>query len=111
MLLLAAPIGILLDRVKRQTVLQMTSGIGILAVLLSLAAFMLDSVPLIYVMSAAWGCFTAASNPAVQSILADSVVHGGRSGIYSIRHAVWCSLVVMPFCMLYFECFHQTHQN
>ena len=61
-LVFALPFGWLADRFRRDRVLYASATIGVASVVVSLYSFAYHSLPLIYVVMALWGAFSAASN-------------------------------------------------
>jgi MFS family permease len=79
------PAGIMADKYRRQNMLRVSAIVGILA-MITLA--MANSIMLILVAMLLWGAFQGLTRPAFESILADSLQSGNRSGIYAKIHLV-----------------------
>jgi len=85
MTLLVFPAGILADKFNRERMLNFAAVVGIFAMInLALA----KNIILILIAMFLWGAFQGLSRPAFESILADSLPSGNRSGIYSQIHLV-----------------------
>ncbi len=79
------PAGIMADKYRRQNMLRVSAIVGIIA-MITLA--MANSIMLILVAMLLWGAFQGLTRPAFESILADSLQSGNRSGIYAKIHLV-----------------------
>ncbi len=92
---LVFPSGYFADRFGRDKMLRLASLIGISAMMTLI--FSADIIP-IFVALFLWGAFQGISRPAFESIFADSVPTGNRSGIYSKLHLVrQAGMAVGPF--------------
>lgn len=79
------PAGFLADKHLRQVMLRVSAFVGITAMLcLALA----DSILMILAAMLLWGAFQGLTRPAFESILADSLPSGNRSGIYAKLHLI-----------------------
>lgn len=79
------PAGFLADKHLRQLMLRISAFVGILAMLcLALA----NSIFMILIAMLLWGAFQGLTRPAFESILADSLPSGNRSGVYAKLHLV-----------------------
>lgn len=77
------PAGFMADKYPRQVLLRIAAIVGIIAMLqLALA----NSIFLILIAMLLWGAFQGIARPAFESILADSLPSGNRSGIYARLH-------------------------
>ncbi len=85
MTLFVFPAGFLADKFPRDRMLKAAAYVGIAAMLTLGAA---NNIILIMVALFLWGLFQGVSRPAFESILADSLETGNRSGIYSKIHLV-----------------------
>jgi MFS family permease len=95
MTVLVFPSGYFADKFGREKMLRLASVIGISAMLT--LVFSANIIP-IFVALFLWGAFQGISRPAFESIFADSVKTGKRSGIYSRLHLVRQSgMAVGPF--------------
>jgi len=79
------PAGVFADRYRRQIMLRISAAVGILAMLCLASA---NSILLILIAMLLWGAFQGLTRPAFESILADSLQSGNRSGIYAKIHFV-----------------------
>jgi sugar phosphate permease len=79
------PAGFLADKYPRQIMLRIAAIVGIIAMIVLAAS---DSIILILVAMLLWGAFQGLARPAFESILADSLSSGNRSGIYAKIHLV-----------------------
>jgi len=95
MTLFVLPSGILADKYPRDKILKIAAYIGIAAMAVLGAA---ANIYLIMIALFLWGLFQGVSRPAFESILADSLETGNRSGIYSKIHLVrQFSMATGPF--------------
>ena len=85
MTLFVFPAGYLADKFPRDRMLKAAAYVGI-AAMLSLGVA--NNIILIMVALFLWGLFQGVSRPAFESILADSLETGNRSGIYSRIHLI-----------------------
>lgn len=83
MTLFVFPAGYLADKFPRDRMLKAAAYVGIVA-MLSLGVA--NNIILIMIALFLWGLFQGISRPAFESILADSLETGNRSGIYSKIH-------------------------
>ncbi len=82
---LVFPAGYLADKYRRDRMLKISGVIGILAmVTLGLAS----SIFIIMAAMFLWGAFQGLNRPAFESIIADSLPSGNRSGVYSRLHLI-----------------------
>jgi len=79
------PAGIMADKYRRQNMLRVSAIVGIFAMLCLAAA---NSILMILIAMLLWGAFQGLTRPAFESILADSLQSGNRSGIYAKIHLV-----------------------
>jgi MFS family permease len=79
------PAGIMADKYPRQIMLRISAIVGIIAMITLAAA---NSIFVILVAMLLWGAFQGLARPAFESILADSLPSGNRSGIYAKQHLV-----------------------
>jgi MFS family permease len=79
------PAGILADKYPRQLLLRISAVVG--AVAMCTLAFA-NNILLILISMFLWGAFQGITRPAFESILADSLPSGSRSGIYAKLHFV-----------------------
>ncbi len=79
------PAGFLADKHLRQLMLRISAIVGIIAMLcLALAG----NIFMILLAMLLWGAFQGLTRPAFESILADSLASGNRSGVYAKLHLV-----------------------
>jgi len=79
------PAGFMADKYPRQVMLRISAIVGIIAMItLALA----NSIFMILIAMLLWGAFQGLARPAFESILADSLPSGNRSGIYAKQHLV-----------------------
>lgn len=88
----AVPAGLLTDKCRRDTVLRIAAGIGLVAGL-TLAYCLFFSAPVWAFMIAMGlvGSYKGFNNPAIESIFADSVQRGKR---YALPHSIVPTLAV-----------------
>ncbi|MBS3740891.1 MAG: MFS transporter [Candidatus Cloacimonetes bacterium] len=79
------PAGIFTDKHERQVMLRIAGIVGVAAMIFLSAA---SSLSLIFLAMLLWGAFQGMSRPAFESIVADSLKTGKRSGIYAKIHLV-----------------------
>ena len=79
------PAGFMADKYPRQIMLRISAFVGIVA-MISLAVA--NNIFMILVAMLLWGAFQGLARPAFESILADSLPSGNRSGIYAKMHLV-----------------------
>ncbi len=92
---LVFPSGFLADKYKREVMLKAASWIGSAAMLL---LFLAGSIYAIFTAMFLWGAFQGLSRPAFESIFADSVASGKRSGIYAKIHLTdQIAMAIGPF--------------
>lgn len=89
------PAGVMADKHSRQIMLRVSAFVGIIAMLWLAAA---NSIFMILIAMLLWGAFQGITRPAFESILADSLPSGNRSGIYATLHLVrQFSMAAGPF--------------
>lgn len=90
--LLAFPVGYFGDRFLRQTLLRWGVLVGICAIAITSYIFVTlepgDSLLLFYVGFFVWGGYVVLTNPAIESLFADSVPTGERTFIFSLKFAL-----------------------
>ncbi|HPR18744.1 MAG TPA: MFS transporter [Candidatus Cloacimonadota bacterium] len=79
------PAGMLADKYPRQIMLRLSAVFGIVGMLFLAFA---NSLYLILIAMLLWGAFQGFMRPAFESILADSLPSGNRSGMYANLHLV-----------------------
>jgi len=79
------PAGFMADKYPRQIMLRVAAIVGIIAMIVLAVS---NSIILILVAMLLWGAFQGLARPAFESILADSLTSGNRSGIYARIHLV-----------------------
>jgi len=79
------PAGVMADKFPRDKMLRIAAYVGIVAMV---AIGLAHNIILIMAALFLWGLFQAFTRPAFESILADSLETGNRSGIYSRIHLV-----------------------
>ncbi|KAF0718902.1 Aste57867_1402 [Aphanomyces stellatus] len=84
-MLAAIPGGWASDHFRRDTVLKVSSVLGICGAIFSIIAFSIGHLMLIYVAFAVWGLFFALQGPALEALFADSIPHGERSFPITIK--------------------------
>jgi MFS family permease len=95
MTLFVLPAGILADKFPRDKMLKAAAYVGISAMIVLGAA---NNILVIMAALFLWGLFQGLTRPAFESILADSLETGNRSGIYSRIHLVrQFSMAAGPF--------------
>ena len=84
-LIAAVPAGLLTDKCRRDTVLRVAAGIGLVAGLtLAFCLFFTAPVWCFMIAMGLVGAYKGFNNPAIESIFADSVQRGKRCAAYSI---------------------------
>lgn len=77
------PAGALADKYRRDVMLRIAAFVGVAGMLVLGFA---GNILLIFIAMFLWGAFQGISRPAFESILADSLASGSRSGVYSKIH-------------------------
>ena len=85
---LAFPGGMAADRFSRTPVLLAASLLGLVAIAVTAIGLASQSLPWLTIAFALWGGFEGLSNSPLNSLFADSVPTGGRSGIYGAKYAL-----------------------
>ena len=86
-LVAAVPAGLLTDKCRRDTVLRVAAGIGLVAGLaLAFCLFFTAPVWCFMIAMGLVGAYKGFNNPAIESIFADSVQRGKRCAAYCIQH-------------------------
>ena len=90
--LLAFPVGYFGDRFLRQTLLRFGVFVGLCAIAITCYIFVSlepgSSLILFYVGFFIWGGYVVLTNPAIESLFADSVKTGERTFIFSLKFAL-----------------------
>ena len=88
---LAVPVGLYGDRFLRQTLVRVGVVVGLIAMTISCYVFVKlepnSSLLLFYVGFGVWGAYVVLTNPALESLFADSVPTGDRATIFSLKYA------------------------
>ena len=88
---LAIPVGYYGDRFLRQSLLRSGVVVGCIALAITSYVFINlkpnSSLLLFYIGFGVWGAFVVLTNPALESLFADSVATGDRAHIFSIKYA------------------------
>ncbi|KAG9400525.1 hypothetical protein AC1031_010744 [Aphanomyces cochlioides] len=89
---------------RRDTILKISSFLGVLSAILSIAAFSIGNMMAVYVAFGFWGLFSALQSPALESLFADSIPNGERSFPITIKHMLQnTAYIVGPaICILFF---------
>ncbi|WP_457557329.1 MFS transporter [Candidatus Harpocratesius sp.] len=85
MTIVVFPAGALADRFRRDWMLFIAGGIGIIGMII---LFFADNLQLVIIALLFWGLYQGVTRPALESLFADSVPSGNRSRIYSIRQFI-----------------------
>lgn len=94
------PAGVMADKFPRQIMLRISAFVGILAMIVLAAA---NSIFLILIAMLLWGAFQGITRPAFESILADSLPSGNRSGVYAKLHLITqIAMAIGPFLNVLF---------
>ncbi|KAF0718903.1 Aste57867_1403 [Aphanomyces stellatus] len=102
-MLAAIPGGWACDHFRRDTVLKVSSALGIFCAIVSIVAFSIGHLFLIYVAFGFWGLFFALQGPALEALFADSIPHGERSLPFTIKHILMnVASVIGPIISLVF---------
>lgn len=103
MTVIVFPAGMLTDKYPRQLLLQISAFVGIVAMLFLAIA---QSIVMILLSMPLWGAFQGITRPAFESILADSLPSGNRSGVYAALHTTaQAAMAVGPFLNVVFFLF------
>jgi MFS family permease len=90
--LLAVPVGLYGDRFLRQTLVRVGIFVGLVAMGLTGYVFLTlepnDNLLLFYLAFGVWGAYVVLTNPALESLFADSVETGNRATIFSFKYAL-----------------------
>lgn len=87
-LIASAPTGILADSHRRDTLLKVASGVGLLAVGTTAFSVVLVSKPSyngLLLAMCSWGCYFGIANTSLSAIFADSIPNGQRSKYFTKR--------------------------
>ena len=93
-LVMSFPAGVLADKYRRDTMLKLSSGIGIVAILSTTCTLVLCmrggthgtmNFSYLTVSLAIWGCFRGISNTSLSALFADSIPTGQRSKFFTQR--------------------------
>lgn len=86
-LLASFPTGYLADKHRRDSMLKVASAVGIVAILVTLAAMFLmqGSYAMLVVALGVWGCYWGIANTALGALFADSIPDGDRSYYFTKR--------------------------
>ncbi|ETV99025.1 hypothetical protein, variant 1 [Aphanomyces invadans] len=100
----AIPGGWACDRFRRDTILKISSVLGVFCALLSVIAFYMGHLMMIYVAFGFWGIFCALQGPALEALFADSIPNGERSFPITIKHMLMnTAMVAGPgLCIIFF---------
>ncbi|RHY07267.1 hypothetical protein DYB25_007960 [Aphanomyces astaci] len=100
----AVPGGWACDHFRRDTILKISSVLGIFCALLSVVAFYMGHLMMIYVAFGFWGVFSALQGPALEALFADSIPNGERSFPITIKHMLMnTAMVAGPgLCIVFF---------
>ena len=85
MVVLSVPVGLLTDRMRRDSLLRVSGGLGVLASLAVALALWLDAarhaaaLPALYAAAFVNGAFNAVNGPPLAALFADSTASGGTS--------------------------------
>ena len=90
MVIFALPLGLISSKFRRDQMLKSASILGYITLGLTVYVFWglkpgMKSLLIFYATFGLWGVFTAATNPNLESIFADSVETGKRSKIFTIK--------------------------
>ena len=89
---LAVPVGLYGDRFLRQHLIRSGIIVGLIAMAVTCYVFVTlrpdSNLLLFYVGFAVWGGFVVLTNPALESLFADSVETGNRATIFSLKYAL-----------------------
>ena len=90
--ILAFPVGYFGDRFLRQTLIRWGIAVGLCAMAITMYIFVVispgASLAIFYVGFFVWGGYVVLTNPAIESLFADSVCTGQRTFIFSLKFAL-----------------------
>ncbi|CAK4085047.1 unnamed protein product [Aphanomyces euteiches] len=100
----AIPGGWACDHFRRDTILKVASVLGVFCAVLSMVAFYIGHMLLIYVTFGCWGLFSALQSPALEALFADSIPNGERSFPITVKHMLMnTAFIVGPaICVVFF---------
>ncbi|KAG9400528.1 hypothetical protein AC1031_010745 [Aphanomyces cochlioides] len=100
----AIPGGWACDHFRRDTILKVASVLGVFCAVLSMVAFYIGHMMLIYVTFGCWGLFSALQSPALEALFADSIPNGERSFPITVKHMLMnTAFIVGPaICVVFF---------
>ncbi|KAF0718900.1 Aste57867_1400 [Aphanomyces stellatus] len=98
-LLAAVPGGFASDRLRRDTVLKWSAGIGLVCACLTLYALYVNHMTLLYVVFGLWGLFFALQVPALEALFADSIPQGKRALPLTIKYVLTTTATVVGPCI------------
>ena len=87
-LVFSFPGGFFADRMRRDTILQFSGGIGILGAAITFLSVEMTSITGLYVAFGIWGAFAAFQSPAMEALFADSIPPGKRSFPFMIKYNI-----------------------
>jgi len=85
MTLVVFPAGAIADRFRRDWMLRIGAGLGVIS---AVFLFVVEGLLFILLSLIFYGLFNGLINPALEALFADSIKSGARSGIYSWRHLI-----------------------
>ncbi|OQS05022.1 Major Facilitator Superfamily (MFS) [Thraustotheca clavata] len=106
----AVPGGYACDHFRRDTVLKVSAVLGLGCIIMSLVAFGIGHLNLIYVTFGCWGLFCALQRPALEALFADSVPNGERAYPITIKYTLMnTAMVAGPLvCIIFFQWYGDT---
>lgn len=84
-LILAIPLGILVDRFDRIRLIRLAAYIGLFATCITAYAFAFDDITTLYANLFLWGLFTGLQSTAAEAVFADSIEKGNRSEKFTLK--------------------------
>ena len=84
-LITSFPSGVLADRHRRDSLLKVASGVGMMAIVATIGACYQQSYVFLAAALSIWGCFWGIANTSISALFADSIHDGDRSFYFTRR--------------------------
>ncbi|EQC33405.1 hypothetical protein SDRG_08920 [Saprolegnia diclina VS20] len=106
----AIPGGYACDHFRRDTVLKVSAVLGLVCIAMSMVAFGIGHLNLIYITFGFWGLFCALQRPALEALFADSIPNGERAYPITIKYTLMNTAMVAgpAICIIFFQIYGDT---
>ncbi|OQR83831.1 Major Facilitator Superfamily (MFS) [Achlya hypogyna] len=106
----AVPGGYACDHFRRDTVLKVSAVLGLVCIAMSMVAFGIGHLNLIYITFGFWGLFCALQRPALEALFADSIPNGERAYPITIKYTLMNTAMVAgpAICIVFFQLYGDT---